>query len=61
MKVPFVIDFDLKNEKGEKDTLLKWPKTYAVYSQDGKGIHLYCMNPCIFMPQGEEEEERTTE
>ena len=42
-----VIDFDLKNEKGEKDALLnleaadKWPKTYAEYSQGGKGIHLH--------------------
>ena len=42
-----VIDFDLKNEKGEKDMMLnleaadKWPKTYAEYSQGGKGIHLH--------------------
>lgn len=42
-----VIDFDLKNEKGEKDALKnleaadKWPKTYAEYSQGGKGIHLH--------------------
>ena len=42
-----VIDFDLKNEKGEKDALLnleaadKFPKTYAEYSQGGKGIHLH--------------------
>ena len=42
-----VIDFDLKNEKGEKDILLnmeaasKWPKTYAEFSQGGKGIHLH--------------------
>ena len=42
-----VIDFDIKNEKGEKDALLnleaadKWPKTYAEYSQGGKGIHLH--------------------
>ena len=42
-----VIDFDLKNEKGEKDALLnleaadKWPRTYAEYSQGGKGIHLH--------------------
>ena len=42
-----VIDFDLKNEKGEKDQLKnleaadKWPKTYAEYSQGGKGIHLH--------------------
>ena len=42
-----VIDFDIKNEKGEKDALLnleaadKWPKTYAEYSQGGKGVHLH--------------------
>lgn len=42
-----VIDFDLKNDKGEKDILLnmeaacKWPKTYAEFSQGGKGIHLH--------------------
>lgn len=42
-----VIDFDLKNEKGEKDALKnleaadKWPKTYAEYSQGGKGVHLH--------------------
>lgn len=42
-----VIDFDLKNEKGEKDAVLnleaadKWPRTYAEYSQGGKGIHLH--------------------
>ena len=42
-----VIDFDLKNEKGEKDAVKnleaadKWPKTYAEYSQGGKGIHLH--------------------
>ena len=42
-----VIDFDLKNDKGEKDMMLnleaadKWPKTYAEYSQGGKGIHLH--------------------
>lgn len=42
-----VIDFDLKNAKGEKDALLnleaadKWPKTYAEYSQGGKGLHLH--------------------
>lgn len=42
-----VVDFDLKNDKGEKDALLnleaadKWPKTYAEYSQGGKGIHLH--------------------
>lgn len=42
-----VIDFDLKNEKGEKDVLLnaeaasKFPPTYAEYSKGGKGIHLH--------------------
>ena len=42
-----VVDFDLKNDKGEKDAMLnleaadKWPKTYAEYSQGGKGIHLH--------------------
>ena len=42
-----VVDFDLKNENGEKDAMLnleaadKWPKTYAEYSQGGKGIHLH--------------------
>ena len=42
-----VIDFDLKNEKGEKDILLnleaasKWPRTYAEFSKGGKGLHLH--------------------
>ncbi len=42
-----VIDFDLKNEKGEKDYELnleacsKWPKTYAELSKSGSGIHLH--------------------
>ena len=42
-----VIDFDIKNEKGEKDFELnlkaasKWPKTYAELSQGGSGIHLH--------------------
>mgnify|MGYP001225702320 CR=1 FL=1 len=42
-----VIDFDLKNEKGEKDKELnlaaasKWPETYAEYSKSGAGIHLH--------------------
>ena len=42
-----VIDFDIKNEKGEKDALLnleaaeKFPRTYAEYSQGGKGLHLH--------------------
>lgn len=42
-----VIDFDLKNDRGEKDQDLnlaaaaKWPATYAEYSQGGNGIHLH--------------------
>nr|DAJ30903.1 MAG TPA: DNA polymerase [Caudoviricetes sp.] len=42
-----VIDFDLKNDCGEKDRDLnlaaaaKWPATYAEYSQGGNGIHLH--------------------
>lgn len=42
-----MIDFDLKNEKGEKDKELnlaaaaKWPKTYAEFSKGGAGVHLY--------------------
>lgn len=42
-----VIDFDLKNENGEKDferNLLeanKWPKTYIETSKSGGGIHLH--------------------
>lgn len=42
-----VIDFDLKNVKGEKDAVLNleaadgWPKTYAEFSQGGKGVHLH--------------------
>lgn len=42
-----MIDFDLKNEKGEKDASLnlaaaaKWPKTYAEFSKGGAGVHLY--------------------
>lgn len=40
------VDFDLKNEKGEKDIQLnleaagKFPPTYAEFSNGGKGIHL---------------------
>ena len=50
VKVPenvIVIDFDIKNEKGEKDYDLnvkeasKWPKTYAELSKSGAGIHLH--------------------
>lgn len=42
-----VIDFDLKNEKGEKDYELnkraasEWPVTYAELSKSGRGIHLH--------------------
>lgn len=42
-----MMDFDLKNEKGEKDASLnlaaaaKWPKTYAEFSKGGAGVHLY--------------------
>ena len=42
-----VIDFDLKNEKGDKDYALnlkeasKWPQTYAELSKSGAGIHLH--------------------
>ena len=41
-----IVDFDLKNEKGEKDYALnleaasKWPETYAELSKSGGGIHL---------------------
>lgn len=41
------IDFDLKDEKGEKNYELnrraasKWPKTYAEVSNGGHGIHLH--------------------
>lgn len=42
-----VIDFDIKNELGEKDLELnlreanKWPKTYAELSKGGSGLHLH--------------------
>ncbi len=42
-----VIDFDLKDENGEKNLALnlaaasKWPKTYVELSQSGKGVHLH--------------------
>ena len=42
-----VIDFDLKNDAGEKDLVKnleaasKWPATYAEFSRSGKGIHLH--------------------
>ena len=41
-----IIDFDLKDEKGEKslernlEAASKWPKTYAELSKSGAGIHL---------------------
>lgn len=50
VKVPenhIVIDFDLKNENGEKDLQLnieaasKFPETYAEISKGGNGIHLH--------------------
>lgn len=42
-----MVDFDKKNEKGEKDAQLnleaasKWKPTYAEYSKGGCGIHLH--------------------
>ncbi len=45
-KALITVDFDIRNDKGEKDAMLnaeaasKWKKTYAEYSQGGKGIHL---------------------
>lgn len=42
-----VIDFDLRDETGEKSLALnleaasKWPPTYAEFSKSGKGIHLH--------------------
>lgn len=42
-----VIDFDLKDENGEKsaqrnlEAAAKWPATYAEYSKGGGGIHLH--------------------
>lgn len=42
-----VIDFDIKNEKGEKDfeknkaAVERWPKTYAETSKSGAGVHLH--------------------
>ena len=50
VKVPenhIVIDFDLKDENGEKSSDLNlkaaclWPPTYAEYSKGGAGIHLH--------------------
>lgn len=42
-----VLDFDLKNEQGEKSKELnliaaaKWPPTYAEFSKSGNGVHLH--------------------
>jgi energy-coupling factor transporter ATP-binding protein EcfA2 len=42
-----VIDFDIKDERGEKSlernliAASKWPKTYAEVSKSGKGLHLH--------------------
>lgn len=50
VKVPpehIVIDFDMVNEKGEKDISInlreaaKWPRTYAEVSKGGNGVHLH--------------------
>lgn len=50
VKVPeshIVIDFDLKDDSGEKsfeknlEAASKWPKTYAELSKSGAGIHLH--------------------
>ena len=50
VKVPvnhIVIDFDLKDESGQKSFLLnwkaasQWPRTYAELSKGGEGIHLH--------------------
>ena len=50
VKVPekhIVIDFDLRDENGEKsrerniEAASEWPPTYAEYSQGGGGIHLH--------------------
>lgn len=42
-----IIDFDLKDDKGEKNAQLNleaassWPPTYAEFSKSGKGVHLH--------------------
>ena len=50
VKIPenhIVIDFDIKNENGEKsfeknlEAASKWPATYAELSKSGNGIHLH--------------------
>lgn len=52
VKIPpnhIVIDFDLKNEAGEKslelnlDAASKWPSTYMELSKSGQGVHLHYM------------------
>lgn len=46
-KVMIVVDFDLKDENGNKSLELnlqaasKWPRTYAELSKSGQGIHLH--------------------
>lgn len=54
-----VIDFDLKDENGEKSFELnrkaaeKWPKTYAELSKSGRGIHLHYIydgDPTLLCP-----------
>lgn len=46
-KILICIDFDLKDENGEKcfeknlEAASKWPATYAEVSKGGQGIHLY--------------------
>lgn len=50
VKIPerhIVVDFDLKNENGEKslakclEEAAKWPATYAEVSRSGEGLHLH--------------------
>jgi energy-coupling factor transporter ATP-binding protein EcfA2 len=50
VKVPenhIVIDFDLKDQSGEKslernlEAASRWPATYAEFSKSGKGVHLH--------------------
>jgi len=46
-KKHIVIDFDLKDENGEKsseknlEAASQWPPTYAEYSKSGRGVHLH--------------------
>ena len=50
-----VIDFDLKDEKGEKSydrnikAASKWPRTYAEVSKGGAGIHLHYMTETLLL------------